>query len=313
MIFDITDRKRRRAGAHPSRQSRSADGPPQPRPVPKPARRGDRARATGAAERSPSSTSTSTTSSSSTTASATRPATSSWPPSPSACAGPPETDDIVGRDGGDEFLVLMARPSGTLPEATRAAEQAAAARASRIAGAALGQRRRARHPRKRRDQPVPVRRRRRPDAAPARRRRHVRGEGRRARRLQRLPARRARRRRSSSSWPCACARRSPHDELVLHYQPIVELRSGIMTGVEALVRWNDPTRGLIPPDDFIPLAERTGLIRPISEWVIGEASRQAAAMAGRRQRPRDVDQRPAGHLPADRRGGDRAIDQGRGW
>ena len=67
------------------------------------------------------------------------------------------------------------------------------------------------------------------------------------------------------------------DELVLHYQPIVDLGSGAMTGVEALVRWNDPTRGLIPPAEFIPLAERTGLIRPISEWVLSAASRQAAA------------------------------------
>ena len=50
-----------------------------------------------------------------------------------------------------------------------------------------------------------------------------------------------------------------------------------MTGVEALVRWNDPTRGLIAPVEFIPLAERTGLIRPLSEWVLGEATRQAAA------------------------------------
>ena len=65
------------------------------------------------------------------------------------------------------------------------------------------------------------------------------------------------------------------DELVLHYQPVIELRSGIMTGAEALIRWDHPTRGMIPPDDFIPLAERTGLIRPISEWVIAEASRQA--------------------------------------
>ncbi len=49
-----------------------------------------------------------------------------------------------------------------------------------------------------------------------------------------------------------------------------------MIGVEALARWNDAERGPIAPDEFIPLAERTGLIRPLSEWAIREASRQAA-------------------------------------
>ena len=66
-----------------------------------------------------------------------------------------------------------------------------------------------------------------------------------------------------------------HGGLTLHYQPIVELTSGRMVAVEALARWNDAERGMIPPDEFIPLAESTGLIRPLSEWVIGEASRQA--------------------------------------
>jgi EAL domain-containing protein (putative c-di-GMP-specific phosphodiesterase class I) len=67
-----------------------------------------------------------------------------------------------------------------------------------------------------------------------------------------------------------------HDGLALHYQPIVELASGSMVCVEALARWNDSERGAIGPDEFIPLAERTGLIRPLSEWVLREASRQAA-------------------------------------
>jgi EAL domain-containing protein (putative c-di-GMP-specific phosphodiesterase class I) len=70
-----------------------------------------------------------------------------------------------------------------------------------------------------------------------------------------------------------------HGELTLHYQPIVELASGRMIGVEALARWNDSERGPIGPDEFIPLAERTGLIRPLTEWVIREASRQAAEWA----------------------------------
>ena len=111
VIFDITDSKRRRARPDPSRQSRSPDGPAEPRPVPKPARRRAHARRQAAAARWPSSTSTSTTSSSSTTASATRLATSCSPPSPDACEAPPGSDDIVGRDGGDEFLLLM----GDLP------------------------------------------------------------------------------------------------------------------------------------------------------------------------------------------------------
>jgi EAL domain-containing protein (putative c-di-GMP-specific phosphodiesterase class I) len=67
-----------------------------------------------------------------------------------------------------------------------------------------------------------------------------------------------------------------NDQLVLHYQPKASFATGCVSHVEALVRWNHPQRGLVPPDQFIPLAEQTGLIRPLFLWVLNDALRQCS-------------------------------------
>ena len=67
------------------------------------------------------------------------------------------------------------------------------------------------------------------------------------------------------------------NQFVLFYQPKIDLASGRTVQVEALIRWQHPTRGFVPPDDFIPFAERTGYIRIISQRVIATACAQLAA------------------------------------
>jgi diguanylate cyclase (GGDEF)-like protein/PAS domain S-box-containing protein len=71
------------------------------------------------------------------------------------------------------------------------------------------------------------------------------------------------------------------EEFELHYQPLVRLEDGVITGLEALIRWRHPTRGLIPPGDFIPFAEETGLIVEIGRWVLHEGCREAKLLRDR--------------------------------
>ena len=188
--------------------------------------------------------------------------------------GATRASDLVGRDGGDEFLVLLPDLPPTIEGATRAVEHAArrvrevlvepvcSGSAELWVRASVGV---SLFPFDAADTQTLLKH---ADAAMY----DAKAAGRDACRFYEPDARD-----SEERLELAARLRQAikHGGLTLHYQPIVELASGRMVAVEALARWNDAERGMIPPDEFIPLAERTGLIRPLSEWVIGEASRQA--------------------------------------
>lgn len=76
-----------------------------------------------------------------------------------------------------------------------------------------------------------------------------------------------------------------NDELILHYQPKIDVKSGSIQGVEALVRWQSETLGMVSPGEFIPLAEETKLIIPIGEWVLLEACKQVVSWQKQGKRP----------------------------
>ena len=234
-----------------------------------------RARREGAWPRSSSSTSTA--SRRSTTRWAIRSATSCWARSASRIAAAVRASDTVARLGGDEFALVQPqaarsprtprpwRPRSWARSPRRSSSTATRCTSPTSIGIAL-------FPQDGQDPDTLLK-----NADLALYRAKAQGRDRFACSSRRMDEEAQARRRLEHELRQALER----GEFVLHYQPQLELATGRFAGVEALVRWHHPERGLVPPGEFIPVAEASGLIRPLGAWVLREACRQAKLWRGR--------------------------------
>ena len=254
----VTERLRE---SQPARADRRSDRPGEPPPSRRAAADSDRSAAKRASSRCCSSTSTG--SRSSTTRSAITPVTRSCARSARGSRARCASDDTLGRLGGDEFALVLAPGDETTASAAglrlrRRSSGRSRSATSRSTSTRASASRCSPNTRATRRPP------------PARRRRDVRGQAdaHRARGLPALarpPQPRAARARGRA------ARRARGRELVLHYQPKADLPDGAVHGVEALVRWQHPERGLLAPGHFLPLAEQSGLTRALTAFVLDRA------------------------------------------